>query len=192
MTGEMGSVSELSHLYITLYNIMLLYMYISITFYYYILWFTLFRQTTLWTYKKDTFLDWNSLNHIEVPLIYMFFYHLHIIFHWLNHVKSTILWVPKMPPTSHVTSCHLYRLFGWPAQDQERWPSELTSWVCSLRFLEVLLQLLAHSVYIIWYSYIIYDMIILCIIDYILYILYYILYIIYYFTYYILYVYVYI
>ena len=155
---------------------MLLYMYISITFYYYILWFTLFRQTTLWTYKKrhvfglKLFKSYWSTTHIHV-----FFNHLHIIFHWLNHVKSTILWVPKMPPTSHVTSCHLYRLFGWPAQDQERWPSELTSWVCSLRFLEVLLQLLAHSVYIIWYSYIIYDMIILCIIDYILYILYYIL-----------------
>ena len=31
MTGERGSVSELSHLYIILYNIMLIYIYISIT-----------------------------------------------------------------------------------------------------------------------------------------------------------------
>ena len=175
MTGEMGSVSELSHLYIILYNIMLIYIYIYLLLILYSL-VSLYRQTTLWKYTKrhvfglKLFKSYWSTTHIHFflpPIHHFSLVKSCEIHHSLGSQNAT---------TSHVTSCHLYRLFGWPTQDQERWPSELTSWVCSLRFLKVLFQLLAHSVYIIWYSYIIYDIIIvLCVIYYI--IIYYILYI---------------
>ena len=105
MTGEMGSVSELSHLYIILYNIMLLY-YVYI--YYYILWFTQYRQTTLWKYKKKPRFWTETLSIILKYHSYtIIVYHLYIIFHWLNHVNSTIpLGFPSVAPsvTRHILS----------------------------------------------------------------------------------------